>query len=137
MDALSAEKLLATLVAALLVFGGGAYLGYQYCDGQVAKEYADAKDAAIKRVREDAEADKQAAVERAQREAVATERARSARSKGVSDASLKAKSGCDRDAESSSLLLDAINAANGTKEPTGSVPERVPDRPSTKKWLRP
>lgn len=116
MGALSAEKLLATLVAALLVFGGGAYLGYQYCDGQVAQEYADAKDAAIARFSEQADADKQAAIERAQRETVAAERARSARNKGVSDASIKAKSGCDRDTVSYGLLLESLNAANGSQK---------------------
>lgn len=130
-------KIIAILVSSLLVFGGGAYLGYQYCDGQVAQEYADAKDAAIARFSEQADADKQAAIERVQRETVAAERARSARNKGVSDASIKAKSGCGRDAESHSLLLDAINAANGTQKPTGGMPDSLRDGPRTKGWFRP
>ena len=130
-------KIIAILVSSLLVFGGGAYLGYQYCDGQVAQEYADAKDAAIARFSEQADADKQAAIERAQRETVATERARSARNKGISDASLKAKSGCDRDVDSHGLLLDAIDAANGNQKPAGGVPEAVRDGKKKKKWLRP
>ena len=129
-------KIIGIAIAILLAFGCGAYLGYQYCDGHVAKAYAEAQDAAITRFSEQADADKQDAIDRAQREAVAEERARTAKSKGVSDASIKAKPSCSRDAESYGLLVDAIAAANGTKESTGGLPKAVPDSSDSKGWFR-
>lgn len=125
--------ILAITVAAWL---GGAYLGYQYCDGQNAKATASAQDALIKRLGEEADADKQEAVARARREAVAAERARTAHSKGVEDAVLKARPGCDRDAESMRLLNDAIDSANGTSS-AGGVPDKVPASASASNWLGP
>lgn len=129
-------RLLIVVLAALTVFGAGAYLGYQYCDGRHAKASTNAQNAAIERFRQQAEADKQEAIDRVRRETMAQERADSAKRRGVNDATLKAKPGCDRDAASVSLLHDAINAANGPDSGPGSVPEGVPKDTGTKIWKR-
>lgn len=128
-------RLLIAFLAAAFCLGTGAYLGYQYADGRNAKAAAEAKDAALEDARRVAEAEKQDAVERVRREAVAAERARTAHSKGVTDAHLKARPDCGRDTESHRLLLDAIDAANGTQARPGGVPEAVPAKPRTERWL--
>lgn len=126
-----------TILAITIAAGlGGAYLGYQYCDGQNAKATASAQDALIARLGKEALTDKQEAVARARREAVAAERARAAHGRGVEDAILKAKPGCDRDDESLRLLTDAINEANGTGG-AGGMPDKVPAGTGTSNWLGP
>lgn len=119
-------KILGFALLLAATFAGGTYLGYQYCDGQQAQAVADATQQALDGARQQAETDKQEAVDRAKRETVAAERARSAKSRGLSDASEKATSVCVRDAVSYRLLVDAIDAANGTQTPTRSLSEGLP-----------
>jgi hypothetical protein len=126
-------RILIALVFALAAFGSGSYIGYQYAQGRVAQELSDAKDAALEAARRRAESDLQDAVERVRRETLATERARNARSKGVNDATAKANPRCDRDDVSHGLLVDAINAANGSPDTARSLPEKLRQGADTSK----
>jgi len=118
-------KLLAGLLALAASFGFGAYLGYQYADGQNAKGAAKAQAAVIESAREAAITDKAQAIERARREEAAAEAARTVYLKGVADANVKAMPACDRDDVSFSLLIDALRVANGAEANAGSLPEAV------------
>jgi hypothetical protein len=131
----TAARLLIGLLILISTFAGGAYVGYNYCEGRHAKAESKAKDAVIERASEEAVADKQDAVKRVQREVVASSRARAVKSEGLSDASLKASPTCLRDPESFRLLTRAIDSANGTKEHTGGVPDGVPEGTDPKGWL--
>lgn len=130
-------KILGFVLLLAATFAGGAYLGYQYCDGQQAQAVADATQQTLDRARQQAETDKQEAVDRAKREAMAAERARSAKSRGLSDASEKATTTCVRDAVSYRLLVDAIGAANGTALPARGVSEGLPGITHPKGRVRP
>lgn len=129
-------KLLGAVLLLISAAAGGAYLGYQYCDGQHARAAAEAKDAALEGARVQAEADKRAAIDRVRRETLAAAKAQLAKDRGMRDANLKANPECSRDAESVSLLVDAINVANGTGTDAGSLPKALPNTGGSRGWFR-
>lgn len=133
---LTPYRLLIVLLLALGIFGSGTYLGYQYAAGHYAKAAAEAQNAFDQGVREQAAVDKQEAIDRVRRETLAAAKAQSAKDRGMSDANLKANPNCSRDAESISLLVDAVTVANGAGANAGSVPEAVLKPPASKWWVR-
>ncbi len=115
---MSSYPILAGLLFWVVSCVGAAWLGYDYRDGKVAQQVAEAQAEIIKQAKADAAADLQASINRARAEAIAQSRSRAAKTAGVQDATLKARPDCGRDAESLGLLNAAIIAANGAAPAT-------------------
>ena len=120
-------------VASLL---SSVYITKNYVEGQVAKAKLETLEALVDNLQLRSDQDFEAAVKRAKAEAAAAERTRLAKVKGVDDATKKADVRCDRDDESYSLLIDAIDAASGS-DPTGSLRTGVPTNPQANGIKRP
>lgn len=113
------------LVALLVGFSSGGYLGYEYRDGRVAKEIETASLAAVDRANKDAEAERVRALAAAKKESAARLASRISRMQGELDAAKKARAECARDAESTRLLLDSLRAASGDESAAPVVPPEV------------
>lgn len=114
--------LLAGLVAALLTFAGGVYVGVRWEQSDNAKAIIVAQDAAIKSANESTKAAIASALESANKEANARLAGQKAKHAGELDALRKSRPGCARDSESMGLLSEAIDTANGQAKTSGSVP---------------
>lgn len=115
------------LVLALLAAGsGGAYLGYQYRDGEAARELHDTAVAVVDAARASAAAETRSAVRRATARAAAEARVREAKLKGDLDAARQNRPECARDDESMRVLYDLIDAANGAPRAAGGLSSTLP-----------
>lgn len=112
----SPTGLLVMLLAALGLFGSGVSIGYKWSERAHVAAVAAAQVKAI----DDANTAVDLAIKRtvasAKKDADARLATRTARLKGEIDAARKSKPECARDAESMSVLGEAIKAANGEGE---------------------
>jgi len=124
------------VIAALVIFLGGFQSGRHWESADALANVVAAQNAAIERANQDAIAETERAVLAAKAEADARAKAREVRHKGELDAARKANPACNRDAESHSLLIDAIRAANSQSDATGKLPDAVRSDAGAFGWFR-
>jgi hypothetical protein len=129
--------LLASLVFAIGLFGGGVSIGVKWERRDALAAVVTAQNKAI----DDANTAVDLAIERtvsaAKKESAARLAARDARHRGELDAAKKSRPECARDAGSLGLLNDAIAAANGEANAGSKLPDEVRPADATGGWLGP
>jgi hypothetical protein len=118
---LKAYFLLGVLVAMLLAFAFGLYVGVRWEKSDNADAIILAQDTAIKTANETTAAAVATTIAAAKKEAAANLASRTAKMAGELDAVKKSRPDCGRDPESMGLLNSAIDAANFEEAPANGM----------------
>jgi hypothetical protein len=122
---LKTDFLLGVLVAMLLAFAFGLYVGVRWEKSDNANAIILAQDTAIKTANQTTAAAVATTIAAAKKEATANLASRTAKMAGELDAAKKSRPDCSRDPESMGLLNSAIDASNFEEAAASGMPSAL------------